>query len=130
MAAYKPDGYNSVSPYLVVSGAQKMIDLLKNIFDVKELRKYDAPGGRIVHAEVRLDDSVVMIADSTENWPQNQSLIHVYVSDVDEVYRKAMAAGCESAGEPKEQEGDPDRRGTFKDFAGNFWSVSTQVKRG
>ena len=130
MKAYKPSGYNSVSPYLVVNSAQKMIDLLKRVFDVKDLRKYEMPGGKIVHAEVQLDDSVIMMADATEGWPQNQLLIHVYVPDVNAVFKKALDAGCESIQEPKEQEGDPDRRGTFKDFAGNFWSVSTQLEKG
>jgi len=130
MKAYKPSGYNSVSPYLVVNSAQKMIDLLKRVFDVKDLRKYEMPGGKIVHAEVQLDDSVIMMADATEGWPQNQLLIHVYVPDVNAVFKKALDAGCESIQELKEQEGDPDRRGTFKDFAGNFWSVSTQLEKG
>jgi len=125
---YKPSGYNAVSPYLVVNGAQRMIDLLKRIFDVKELRRYENDNGKIVHAEVMLDDSVIMMADSTEAWPPNQSLIHVYVRDVDALYKKAIEAGCQSIHEPREQEGDPDRRCTFRDFSGNSWSVSTQVK--
>jgi Uncharacterized protein conserved in bacteria len=129
MKAYKPSGYNSVSPYLIVDSAQKMIDLLKRVFDVKDLRKYEMPGGEIVHAEVQLDDSVIMMADATEGWPQNQLLIHVYVPNVNEVFKKALGAGCKSVQEPKEQERDPDRRGTFKDFAGNFWSVSTQLEK-
>lgn len=126
---FKPSGYNSVSPYLIVNGAQRMIDLLKNIFDVKELRKYDGENGKIVHAEVMLDDSVVMIADSTDAWKATQSLVHVYVSDVDAVYKRALAAGCQSVHEPKEQEGDPDRRGGFNDFSGNSWFISTQLNK-
>lgn len=125
---FKPKGYNSVSPYLVVEKAQQMIDLLKKIFNAKEMRKYDMPDGSIVHAEVQVDDSIIMMADATEKWPPNQLLLHVYVSDVDAVFKKAIAAGCESVQEPKEQEGDPDRRGTFKDFSGNIWSIGTQVK--
>ena len=129
MAAFKPSGYNSVSPYLVVNGAQKMIDLLKNVFGVRELRRYEGKDGSIMHAEVMVDDSVVMVADATAEWPQNQSLIHVYVSDVNEVYKRALAAGCKSFEAPKEREGDPDRRGSFTDFAGNHWSVSTQINK-
>lgn len=124
--AFKPSGYNSVSPYVVVRGAQQMIDLLKKIFDVKELRRYDDGKGRIVHGEVMLDDSIIMIADSTEQWPPNKSLIHVYVKDVDATYKRALEAGCQSVQEPRVQEGDPDRRGGFNDFSGNSWFVSTQ----
>lgn len=125
MKDYKPSGYNSVSPYLVVNGAQRMIDLPTKIFDVKVLRRYD-DGSRILHAEVQLDDSVVMIADSTDGWPPNNSLIHVYVEDVDATYKKALAAGCESVQEPKTREGDPDKRGGFSDFSGNSWFIGTQ----
>jgi uncharacterized glyoxalase superfamily protein PhnB len=125
---FKPQGYNSVSPYFVVSGAQNLIDLLKQIFDAKELRRYDLPDGTIMHTEVLLDDSVIMIGDSSEKFPPNNLLVHVYVSDVDKIYEKALAAGCEPIESPKQREGDPDRRGSFKDFAGNFWSIGTQIR--
>jgi uncharacterized glyoxalase superfamily protein PhnB len=123
---FKPEGYNSVSPYLIVNGAQKMIDLLKKIFNAEELRRYDRADGSIMHAEIRIDDSVVMIADASEQYSQNNSLLHVYLKDVDDAYERAINAGCKPFQEPKTQEGDPDRRGTFIDFAGNMWSVSTQ----
>src|SRR5690606_13183850 len=96
------------------------------IFGARELRKYDSPGGKILHAEVQIDDSVLMLADSNEQYPPNNSILHVYVPDVDETYRKALEAGCEAAEAPKEREGDPDHRGSFIDFSGNMWSVSTQ----
>lgn len=126
MKAFKPSGYNSVSPYLVVNGAQKMIDLLQQVFNAEQLRKYDGPDGKVMHTELRIDDSVIMLADATEAWGQNQSLIHVYLPDVDAVYQRALVAGCDAIEPPKEREGDPDRRGSFRDFAGNVWSVSTQ----
>jgi PhnB protein len=126
---YKPNGYNSVSPYLVVNGAQKMIDLLKLVFNAKELRRYDTPDGKIMHAEVKVDDSVIMMADATEMYPPNQLLIHVYVRDSDSVYKGALDAGCQAVEAPREHEGDPDRRGVFRDFAGNQWSVSTQLEK-
>jgi uncharacterized glyoxalase superfamily protein PhnB len=124
---YKPTGYNSVSPYLVVKGAQKMIDILKAIFNANELRRYDMPDGTIMHAEVQIDDSVIMIADSSDKYPPNQHLIHIYVLNVDEIFNKALSIGCEAEEHPKEREGDPDRRGSFKDFAGNSWAIGTQL---
>ena len=66
MTDYKPAGYNSLSPYLIVNGAQKMIDLLKQVFGARDLRRYDHPDGTIMHAEVQIDDSVIMIADASE----------------------------------------------------------------
>lgn len=124
---FKPIGYNSISPYFIVNGAQKFIDLVKEIFNAKELRRYDMSDGSIMHAEIQIDDSVIMIGDSSEKFPPVQIVMHVYVPNVDEIFQKAIDAGCEIVEQPKEREGDPDRRATFKDFAGNMWSVGTQL---
>jgi len=124
---FKPSGYNSLSPYFVVDGAQKMIELLSALFNAKELRRYEATDGAIMHAEIQIDDSVIMLGDSSEQFPSNRQLIHVYVPNVDAVYEKAIGLGCISLENPTEKENDPDRRGTFKDFAGNIWSISTQL---
>lgn len=124
---FKPDGYNSVSPYFIVNGAQKLMDLLQNLFNAKALRKYNRPDGSVMHAEMQIDDSVIMLSDATEKYPPIQLVMHVYVPDVDEVYTKALAQGCTAEQAPTQAAGDPDRRGTFIDFAGNMWSVSTQM---
>ena len=100
--------------------------MLKEVFGVEELRRYDKPDGTIMHAEVKLADSVLMIGDSSPEFPANQLLIHVYVEDVDRTFQSAIDLGCESIEKPQQKEGDPDKRGTFKDFAGNFWAVGTQ----
>ena len=123
---FKPIGYNSVSPYFIVNGGQKFIDLMKEIFNAKELRRYDTADGSIMHAEIQIDDSVIMIGDSSEKFPPFQIVMHVYVPNVGETFQKAVDAGCEIVEQPTEREGDPDKRGTFKDFAGNMWSVGTQ----
>ena len=122
----KPEGYSSVSPYLVVDGAQRVIDFLKQTFGATELRRFDKPDGSIMHAEVRIDDTVIMLADGGEAWPAFPAFIHVYVPDVDATYRRALAAGGVSVQEPQ-QRGDPDRRGGVKDPAGNTWWMATQV---
>jgi uncharacterized glyoxalase superfamily protein PhnB len=126
---FKPSGYNSVSPYFIVKGAQKLVDLLKAIFGATELRRYDMPDGTIMHIEIRVDDSVIMLGDSSEKFPPVSFVMHVYVPNVDETFDKAINAGCEIVERPKEREGDPDRRATFKDFAGNLWSVGTQLRK-
>lgn len=127
---FKPKGYNSVSPYFIVNGADRFIDLMKQIFDAKTLREYRMPDGTIMHAEIQLDDSVIMIGESSEKYPPIPIVMHVYVSDVDAVFQKALDAGCNVVEPPKEQENDPDRRATFKDFAGNWWSIGTQIDDG
>ncbi len=124
---FKPENYNSVSPYFIVDDCRKMIDLLKGIFEAQELRKYEHSNGKIMHVELRIDDSVIMLADSSEAYPANNLLIHVYVPDVHKVFRKAVELGCEVVQEPVNKPGDPDVRGTFKDFQGNIWAVGTQV---
>jgi PhnB protein len=124
--AFKPADYNSVSPYLVVAGAERLIDFLGAVFDARVTRRYDNPDGSIMHAEMMLDDSVLMIGDSSPEYPPNTLLIHVYVRDVDEVFKRALAAGGTELEAPRERPGDPDRRGSFKDFSGNTWAIATQ----
>ncbi|HEX8441730.1 VOC family protein [Archangium sp.] len=123
---YKPEGYPSVSAYVMVDGAQRVIDFLKKTFDAQELRRYDQPDGSIMHVEVRIDDTVVMLSDGGGQFPAFPIWLHVYVPDVDETYRRALAAGGVSVQEPQ-QKGDPDRRGGVKDPSGNTWWISTQV---
>jgi len=107
--------------------AQKFIDLMKEVFDAKECRRYDMPDGSIMHAEIQIDDSVVMVGDSSDEYPPTPIVIHVYVPGINNVFKKAIDAGCEIIEQPTEREGDPDRRATFKYFAGNLWSIGTQL---
>lgn len=80
---YKPNNYTTVSPYLIVNGANDTIEFLKRVFGAVELRRFLDDAGKVMHAEVRLDDTVVMIADGTEGWPPVPSHVHVYVADVE-----------------------------------------------
>ncbi len=93
MTSHKPEDYSTVSPYLVVDGAAATIDFLTEVFDAVELRRFPDEDGRLMHAEVRIDDTVVMLADSVEEWPPFPSHVHVYVRDVDATYRRALEAG-------------------------------------
>ena len=124
---FKPAEYNSVSPYFIVDGAMQLIELLREVFNARELRRFNRPDGKIMHAEIQVDDSVLMLADSTDQYPAITLVMHVYVPNADETFEKAINAGCTIVEKPKHNEGDPDRRGTFKDFAGNMWSVGTQL---
>lgn len=127
MKPYKPKNYNSLSPYLIADDAEKLVDQLTKIFDAKTLRRYDREDGTIAHIELMLDDSVVMISNSTDTYEANKSMLHIYVPDVFKTYQKAMESGCEPIASPVNQAGDPDTRGSFYDLAGNHWSVSTQM---
>jgi uncharacterized glyoxalase superfamily protein PhnB len=124
---WKPEGYTSFSVYLVAEGAQRVIDFLKKAFGATELRRFDTEDGKIMHAEVQIGDTVVMIADAGGNYPAFPVWLHVYVPDAGETCKKALAAGGVSVQEPVRKEGDPDRRGGAKDPCGNTWWISTQV---
>ena len=124
----KPSGYSTVSPYLIAAGAQAVIDFLKQAFGAEELRRYDLPDGSIMHAEVRMGDTVVMLGDAGENWPAVPAHLHVYVDDVDATYQRALEARGLSVQPPQRKGQDPDRRGGVKDPAGNTWWIATQVE--
>lgn len=124
----KPSGYSTVSPYLIAAGARRVIDFLQRTFGAEELRRYDLPDGSIMHAEVRIGDTVVMLGDAGEDWPAVPAHLHVYVDDVDACYRRALAAGGLSVQPPERKGQDPDRRGGVKDPAGNTWWIATQVE--
>lgn len=123
---YKPATYTSVAPYLVVSGAAASIDFLIAVFDAIALRRMARPDGTIMHAEVRIDDTVIMIADGVDGWPPVAAHVHVYVADVDSTYGRAIAAGAVAVQAPAKK-GDEDKRGGFKDAGGTTWWIATKV---
>lgn len=124
---YKPAGYTSVAPYLMVNGAQRVIDFLKQTFGATELRRFDLPDGTIMHVEVRVEDTVIMMADGGGEWPAFPAWLHVYVPDARATYQQALEAGGVSVQVPEHKKGDVDLRGGFKDPSGNTWWVATQV---
>ena len=125
--SYKPQGYSSVSAYVVANDAQGVIDFLMEALDARQTRRYDMPDGSIMHAEVQIDDTVVMIGDAGANWPPVPSHLHVYVADVDATFQKALQAGGVPVQVPERKGEDPDRRGGVKDPSGNTWWIATQV---
>ncbi|HLE28122.1 MAG TPA: VOC family protein [Anaerolineales bacterium] len=126
-STYKPQGYTSVSPYLIVDGASRTIDFLVRVFDAVELRRFPDPTGRLMHAEVRIDDTVLMLADGVEGWPPIPAHVHIYVPDVDATYRRALEAGATSVQEPAKKD-DADKRGGVKDARGTTWWIATKVE--
>lgn len=124
---HKPANYNTVSPYLIVDGATETLDFLKRVFDAVELRRFPDDSGRLMHAEVRIDDTVIMLADpAPPDWPAMPSHVHIYVQEVDATYRKALDAGAISVQEPLRKQ-DEDKRGGVKDAGGTTWWIATRV---
>ena len=128
MSKHKPANHSTVSPYLIVNGADATIDFLKRVFDAIELRRFPDDSGRLRHAEVRIDDTVIMLADAMPpDWPSIASYVHIYVRDVDATYRKALEAGATSVQERVKKE-DEDKRGGVKDAGGTTWWIATKVE--
>lgn len=123
---YKPNNYNSVSPYLIVNGASATIEFLVNVFGAAELRRFPDAAGKLMHAEVRIDDTVVMLADGADGWPPLPAHVHIYVTDVDATYQRALEAGAMSVQEPVKKD-DEDKRGGVKDAGGTTWWIATKV---
>ncbi len=124
---YKPNNYSTVSPYLLVNGASATIEFLQHVFGAVELRRFPDAGGKLMHAEVQIEDTVIMLADATEEWSSMPSYVHIYVHDVDATYQRAVAAGATSVQEPVKKD-DEDKRGGVKDAGGTTWWIATKVE--
>jgi len=130
-----PTGYAGVTPYLIIRGAARALDFYKKAFGATELMRFPAPGGKIGHAEMKIGDSVVMMADeSTEmghNSPQTLDGTPVsmlfYVADVDAQFAKALAAGG-VVKQPLKDQFYGDRSGTIMDPFGHVWTIATHVE--
>ncbi|MBV8055359.1 MAG: VOC family protein [Deltaproteobacteria bacterium] len=121
-----PDGYHSVTPSLVVKGAAKLIDFVKAAFGAEEAFRMPAATGEIMHAEVRIGDSVVMLNDAMRQTPTISSMF-LYVADVDSVYQRALKAGATPLSEPANMFWG-DRMAQVKDEFRNQWSIATHVE--
>jgi PhnB protein len=121
-----PQGYHSVTPSLTVKGAARLIDFIKEAFEAEEAFRMPGPNGDIMHAEVRIGDSVVMLSDPMGQSPTTSSLF-LYVTDVDRVYQRALKAGATSISEPANMFWG-DRMAQVKDAFGNQWSIATHVE--
>jgi uncharacterized glyoxalase superfamily protein PhnB len=120
-----PEGYHTLTPYLVVRGADKTIEFLKKAFGAEvPFEPMMRPDGKIMHADLKIGDSHVMISEASEQHPAMPCMVHVYVPNVDAVYQRAVAAGGMSSMEPTDQFYG-DRGSGVKDPSGNYWYIAT-----
>ena len=127
-----PDGYHTVTPYLIIKGAAGALEFYKKAFGAEELYRMPQPDGRIGHAEIRIGNSRVMLADEFPEmgYRSPQSLggspvsILLYVKDVDAMAGKALAAGAKVI-RPVQDQFYGDRSGTFADPYGHVWTIAT-----
>lgn len=122
-----PEGYHTVTPYLIVSGADTLLEFLKKAFDgTVEFVMRDSDGS-VRHAEVRIGDSHVMMGEAGGEWTPMPAGIHLYVGDCDVTYRRALQAGGTSLREPADQFYG-DRSAGVKDPCGNSWWIATHIE--
>lgn len=127
-----PDGYHTITPYICVGDAASAIEFYKKAFGATELMRLDHPSGKIGHAEIKIGDSHLMLADEFPemNFRSPQSLtgspvsMYLYVEDVDAVANQAVAAGAKVVREVKDQFYG-DRSGTLEDPYGHVWNIAT-----
>ncbi len=119
-----PEGYHTVTPYLVVHGVVKLIDFLKQAFDATEIHRTTMPDGAVMHAEVQIGDSRVMMGEARGEQRPIPAMLYVYVPDVDAVYARAVGAGATAVALPADQFYG-DRAGGVQDAVGNQWWIGT-----
>ncbi|MFN8179745.1 MAG: VOC family protein [bacterium] len=122
-----PEGFHTVTPYLVVSDPALLIDFLKAAFDAQEIERSVEASGRVAHAQVRVGNSMVMMGGATEKHPPQPSMLYLYVQDTEATYRAAMQAGGESLMKPTLQFYG-DLNAAVLDPCGNQWWIATHVE--
>ena len=122
-----PDGYHTITPVVIVEGADRVLEFLKNAFGATEIMVHRNPDGKIQHSEVQIGDSRLMVSDANEQFPAMPSAFNVYLTDIDNAYRRAINAGATSLREPADQFYG-DRTAGVRDAAGNQWWISTHVE--
>lgn len=130
-----PDGYHTTTPYLIVNGAEQAIEFYKRAFGATELFRMPTPSGRIAHAEIKIGDSVIMLADEIRaiGYRSPRALggssvgLMLYVEDVDAVFNRAVQAGAATQRAVANQFYG-DRSGTLEDPFGHVWTIATHVE--
>lgn len=121
-----PAGYHTVCPYLIVPDGDRILQFLEEAFGATRRELHRTPEGRVMHAEVQIGDSVVMLGEANEDFTGYKAMIHLYMPDVDEVFRRAVKAGGKPVREVSTQDYG-DRTGGVEDPAGNQWWIATRV---
>ena len=130
-----PEGYSTVTPYLIIKGAADAIEFYKKVFNAKELMRFGGPEGSVVHAELQIGDARIMLSDehpqmgfrSPQSIGGSGTGIMLYVDDVDRIFNGAIAAGARQHQEVKNQFYG-DRSGTLVDPFGHVWTIATHIE--
>jgi PhnB protein len=123
-ADFKPPGFQALTPYLHIKGADKFLDFLKKAFNAEKEVVYNHDDGRIMHAQISVGGSILEFSEAVPDWPAMQSAFHLYVPDVDKLHQQALQAGGRSLHEPRDQEYG-ERSSAVQDPFGNNWYIAT-----
>ena len=126
MSGAAPKGYNTVTTYLTVRGALDVLAFVKKAFGAEITEKHMNDDGSIMHAEIKIGDTRIMLGEAAHRWNAMPSMFYVYVPDCDAAYKKALNAGARSVREPADQHYG-DRSGGVKDSAGNQWWIASPI---
>ncbi|MGB0036319.1 MAG: VOC family protein [Candidatus Acidiferrales bacterium] len=126
-AQHIPEGLRTVTPYLQVQGAAGMVDFLKRAFAAEQVERHESPEGTIVHAKLKIGDSIVEMSEAHGPFPAMPFALHLYVPDTDAVYSRALEAGATSIQPPADQPYG-DRSAGVKDAFGFTWFIATHLK--
>jgi len=121
-----PDGYTTVTPWLISTDTAQELEFIHAAFDGQELARVVGEDGRIGHAETRIGGSIVLLFDASPDWPPTPCFLRLYVEDADETFRRAQAAGATAVTEPTELFWG-DRVGRVRDPLGNLWWIQQRV---
>jgi len=122
-----PEGYHTITPFLVTPKVKECMEFLKKAFDAQELYKMEASDGAIMHAEMKIGNSMLMMGEASEKYPPLYGALYLYVEDVDKIYKQAIDAGATSTMEPTDQFYG-DRTSGIKDQFGNTWWIGTHIE--
>lgn len=129
MNDWKPEAYPSLSPYLICQDGEGLIAFLGAAFGGVLQRRFDRPDGSLMHAEVKIDDSIVMIGGGATDTQGGPTHLHLYVEDAITTFDRAIAAGATVVREPAQSNDDDDLRGGVQDPWGVTWWIATQQTR-
>ena len=124
--AWKPASYPSMSPYLISLDAEALVRFTEAAFGGRLLRRFDRPDGSLMHAEVRIHDSVLMIGGGATSARSDAPHIHLYVPEARAAFERAVAAGATGVQEPQRKAADDDLRGGVRDPSGTTWWLASQ----
>lgn len=122
-----PEGHHTVTPYIVVTGVGKLIDFAKQAFGAIEVYLSKRPDGTVMHAEIKIGDSIVMMGEAAGGGKHFPAMLHLYMEDVDAIYQRAIEAGAKSLREPADQIYG-DRTGGVEDAFGNQWWIAKHIE--